>query len=282
MDKREQALIEAGRNFVALTLDGGTQQQELPSAQLRKLSFANLDPTDFEELMFDLLVAVGFVNVDWRKGTPKKASPADGGRDIVAERVVKDVDGHTRFERWFIDAKHYDKGVPPAALEGLMAWSQAERPDVALVAMSGFLSNPSKDWIETYERNNRPPFRIRYWELPQLSAMLSKPPKLIEKHGVIEEGTIRPKAELLAAEKEFFDKVWYVRSLIGQEKVDAGERDAPDEKLQAQIDAARQRVRDTYGADNVGPWDDWEWGFVNGKLSALRWVLGDDWDFLDT
>jgi hypothetical protein len=26
--------------------------------------------------------------------------------------------------------------------------------------------------------------------------------------------------------------------------------------------------------------DDWEWGFVNGKLPALRRVLGEDWDFL--
>jgi hypothetical protein len=256
--------------------------EELPAAPVRKLSFANLDPTDFEEFVFDLLVARGFVNVDWRKGTPKNASPADGGRDIVAQWLVTDADGHQRFETWFVDAKHYSKGVPPAALEGLMAWSQAERPDVALVAMSGFLSNPAKDWIETYTRNNKPPFRIRHWELPQISLMLGEHRELIPKHDIIEDESIRTRAELLAAEKEFFDKVWYIRSLIHDEKVADGERDAPDEKLRAQIDVAQQRVRDTYGEDNVGPWNDWEWGFVNGKLSALRWMLGDEWDFLDT
>jgi len=27
---------------------------------------------------------------------------------------------------------------------------------------------------------------------------------------------------------------------------------------------------------------DWNWGFVSGRLSAIRWVLGEDWDVLDT
>jgi len=27
---------------------------------------------------------------------------------------------------------------------------------------------------------------------------------------------------------------------------------------------------------------DGDWGFVSGRLSAIRWVFGDDWDMLDT
>jgi hypothetical protein len=48
------------------------------------------------------------------------------------------------------------------------------------------------------------------------------------------------------------------------------------------IESVRREIEERYGVDIIGPWDDWGWGFVNGKLSALRWVLGDEWDFLDT
>ncbi len=41
------------------------------------------------------------------------------------------------------------------------------------------------------------------------------------------------------------------------------------------------RVEAEY-CETLGPYSAFEWGMLNGKLSALRWVLGAEWDFLDT
>jgi len=41
---------------------------------------------------YDLLHESKFVNIDWRKGTGLKSSPADRGRDIVAYQDRTDID----------------------------------------------------------------------------------------------------------------------------------------------------------------------------------------------
>jgi hypothetical protein len=231
-----------------------------------RLELDNLGETDFEKFCFELLIKLGFVNVDWRKGTGLSSSPADQGRDIEAELEHTDVDGTRRLEKWFVDAKHYVRGVPPTAVQGLLAWAHAERPQVALVIASSFLSNPTKAYLREYEQNNRPPFRIKYWERPTLEKLLSD--------------DLRGQEEIVAAEQEFFDRIWYGRHLALRHAWESGERDAPGDVRRVAIEAAERVKRRR--PDLGPPVDDFEWGVWSGKLSALRWVLGEEWDFLDT
>ena len=70
--------------------------------------------------------------------------------------------------------------------------------------------------------------------------------------------------------------------MILDEKIGHGEHDPMTPEIAEQAHAAMRAIRERYGPENVGPWDDWHWGYVNGKLVTLRWVLGMEWDFLDT
>jgi hypothetical protein len=90
-------------------------------------------------------------------------------------------------------------------------------------------------------------------------------------------------AEIQAAETEMFDRVWHHRSLQRELSLRAvGRDDAADYNLEIARNG-RERVEATYTAPGqLGPYSDFELGMLNGKLSALRWVLGADWDFLDT
>ncbi|MGA9798584.1 MAG: restriction endonuclease [Terriglobales bacterium] len=242
------------------------------------ISFNKLSSTRFEELCYDLITASGFVNVDWRKGTGFASSPADRGRDIVCDLRRTDPDGSQHFEKYFVDCKHFKKGVPPKELHNLLAWAEAERPDVAVFALSNFLSNSAKDYIETYKRNNHPPFKIKCWEKPTLVRMLQRKRTLQRKYKLTD-AFIRSVKQIIEAENEFFTRVWYGRSDVERYRKDG----TPADIIKAAI-RAQKRAEKRFGKqslmDNMK--SDWDWGFVSGKLSAIRWVLGDEWDNLDS
>jgi len=103
--------------------------------------------------------------------------------------------------------------------------------------------------------------------------------------------------EILEAEELLFNQVWYnrhwnLRIAIENGKIEVVDKETyprpagTPETIQRDVwKRARKAARSVerrYGKKNLGPWDDFEWGMINGKLSALRWALGDEWDMLDT
>ncbi len=87
--------------------------------------------------------------------------------------------------------------------------------------------------------------------------------------------------EIAAMANEFCEKIWFDRHLTLRYKVENGIETVNPEIWSGALKSA-ERVIQQYGEENLGPYSDFEWGMLNGKLSALRWVMGDEWDMLDT
>ena len=107
----------------------------------------------------------------------------------------------------------------------------------------------------------------------------------------------RRPTEILDAMDVLFHQVWYNRHQITRQKIARGQTKIVEKETFPVKDHLRRPIQRTvwegalkaaakvekkYGLENLGPWADFDWGMINGKLSALRRVLGDEWDMLDT
>jgi hypothetical protein len=88
---------------------------------------------------------------------------------------------------------------------------------------------------------------------------------------------------ILEAQGEFMDVIWYDRKLVLLMNLKEG-AETIDPEIRKGMLTSMRALEKKYGKKKLRNYyhNDFEWGMLNGKLSALRWVLGDDWDMLDT
>jgi len=60
------------------------------------------------------------------------------------------------------------------------------------------------------------------------------------------------------------------------------EKGTPEDIIRGMLKGKREAEK-RFGKESLmaNMASDGDWGFVSGRLSAIRWVFGDDWDMLD-
>lgn len=184
--------------------------------------------------------------------------------DILSERAGDDVIAFVTHNTRDFSQKGSDTRIPHPDLEALFDGTQS----VYSTNLGALLNKYASDLIEevTFDREFT-------WEPRQLS-------------------------ELIEAEEKLFTQIWYGRKWGIIDRVENGktqrvsrdmwEKSTPEQKRDMIVDEiwdgmiAAMKSAEARFPEELGPWTDFEWGMLSGKLSALRWVLGDEWDMLDT
>ena len=89
----------------------------------------------------------------------------------------------------------------------------------------------------------------------------------------------RSDEEISEAYNEFRDKVWWNRHQDWAYEIRSGKKvlTAGEKGIWETAERAASRIERKYGRKNLG-WNDVDWGILQGRMSALAWVMGMDWD----
>lgn len=136
-----------------------------------------LSPTDFENLIFDILQFRGFRNVVWR--TPG----VDGGRDIEATTFVADASGHNSTFCWYIECKQYGTALGWPLLREKLAYAENHLADYLLIATTSSLSPKCTDEVAHWNAARKKP-AIRVWPGSELPNILESLPQIAIRYGL--------------------------------------------------------------------------------------------------
>lgn len=100
-----------------------------------------------------------------------------------------------------------------------------------------------------------------------------------DRTGVVEELGLVPRDldEIMDAEEELADRAWYDAHMAAV--AEAAEKGiCPDCAGLGEGEEHARHLEDRYGLEELEPCCDFCNGKMYGKLEALRWVLGEEWD----
>lgn len=119
-------------------------------------TIGELSPTEFENLIFDLIRSLGLKNAVWR--TPGR----DVGRDIQGEWYVEDLSGHSGRQVWYVECKRHESSVSWPTVWEKISFAESNAADVLLFTVSSSLSPQAVDEVNKWNDQRKRPI-IRFW-----------------------------------------------------------------------------------------------------------------------
>jgi hypothetical protein len=153
-----------------------------------------LHPTQFENVVYDLVTCAGLRNTIWR--TPG----ADGGRDIEGELPTTDFSGFHVTMKWYVECKRYASSVDWPTVWGKIAYAENHAADFLLIVTTSALSPQCKTEVSTWNGKRRRP-AVRFWDETSLEQVLMQYPGVLVKHGLAADSKLTPASFMLLAEK---------------------------------------------------------------------------------
>jgi len=222
-----------------------------------------LTPTQFENVVYDLVTSAGLRNAVWR--TPG----SDSGRDIEGEMATTDFSGFHAIATWYVECKRYAASVDWPTVWEKIAYADSHGADYLLLVTTTTLSPQCKTEVSTWNSTRRRP-AVRFWEATNLEPTLMHYPGILVKYGLAADTKLAPASFIALAQQT--SKV--VQAAYGVSEL--ADHDNPAlEAASALSELLTVRIRDaeTGGKFTNSPFvlatDHFHWLTVNGNTTEL-------------